>query len=44
MVYKRKRRLLDNAGQAFEGESSEARSGNRKEETLKKIGELTSVG
>jgi transposase len=41
VVYKWKRQLLDNAGQAFEGEASETRSVDREDELLRKIGELT---
>ena len=41
VVYKWKRQLLDNAGQAFEAEASEGGGTEREGELLKKIGELT---
>jgi transposase-like protein len=41
VVYKWKRQLLDNAGQAFESEVSNAGASEREGELFKKIGELT---
>lgn len=41
MVYKWKRQLVENAGQAFEADGCEGSSGQREGELLKKIGELT---
>ncbi len=41
VVYKWKRQLLDNAGQAFETEASDGGASEREGELLKKIGELT---
>ncbi len=41
VVYKWKRQLLDNAGQAFEAEVSDGAASEREGELLKKIGELT---
>jgi transposase len=41
VVYKWKRQLLGNAGEAFEAEASDAVAAEREGELLKKIGELT---
>jgi transposase-like protein len=41
VVYKWKRQLLNNAGQAFEAEGSDAVASEREGDLLKKIGELT---
>jgi transposase len=41
VVYKWKRLLLDNAGQAFQTESNDADASQREGDLLKKIGELT---
>jgi transposase-like protein len=41
VVYKWKRQLLNNAGQAFEAEARDGGASEREDELLKKIGELT---